>query len=52
MRTGEIPLSVWNDDIEKVNFGDRIRVTNAVVREFKNKPALNLVRGSTIEKLG
>jgi len=32
--SGEIAMSLWNDDVDKVNVGDRVRVTNGYVSEF------------------
>ena len=49
--TGVIPISIWRDDIPRVKQGDRLRVTGAVVKEFRGKPAINLVKGSVIEVL-
>lgn len=39
--SGEIVLSLWNDDIEKVNVGDSVTVENGWVSEFKNQPQIS-----------
>ena len=38
--TGEISLSLWNDDIDKVNVGDKIKITNGYVSEFNGQKQL------------
>ncbi|MEK6889469.1 MAG: SOSS complex subunit B family protein [Nanoarchaeota archaeon] len=32
--SGEITLTLWNDDIDKINVGDKIRIINGYVSEF------------------
>ncbi len=39
--TGEIKLSLWGDDISKVSSGDRVKVENGYVSEFKGNPQLS-----------
>lgn len=39
--SGEIVLSLWNDDIDKVNVGDQISIENGWCSEFKNTPQLS-----------
>jgi len=31
---GEIALTLWNEDIDKVNIGDTLKITNGYVSEF------------------
>ena len=38
--SGEITLSLWGDDIEKVAIGDKIQIENGWVSEFKGTPQL------------
>ncbi len=33
--SGDIQLTLWNDDIDKVNVGDKITLTNAFVNEYQ-----------------
>ena len=33
--SGEITLSLWGDDIDKVNVGDKVKIENGWVSEFK-----------------
>lgn len=32
--SGEMSLSLWNDDVDKVNQGDTIKITNGYVSEY------------------
>ncbi|MEK6928717.1 MAG: OB-fold nucleic acid binding domain-containing protein [Nanoarchaeota archaeon] len=38
--SGEIKLTLWNDDIGKVNVGDTIKITNGYVSEFNGEKQL------------
>lgn len=38
--SGEIDLSIWNEDIDKVQEGSKIKIENGYVGEFKGKPQL------------
>jgi replication factor A1 len=35
--SGEISLTLWNDDADKVKQGDKIKITNGYVSEFNGK---------------
>lgn len=35
--SGEMILSLWNDDADKVRVGDRLKVSNGYVSEFNGK---------------
>lgn len=39
--SGEISLSLWNSDIDTVNVGDRVKITNGYVSEFNGKKQLS-----------
>lgn len=39
--TGEIKLTLWGADIEKVAIGDKVKVENGYVTEFKGNPQLS-----------
>jgi replication factor A1 len=47
--TGCVYLTLWDDNIEKVNEGDTIRVGNGYVNLFKGNIRLNIGRYGTIE---
>ncbi|MCL4381184.1 MAG: DNA-binding protein [Candidatus Marsarchaeota archaeon] len=39
--TGVISMSLWGDDINEVNVGDMIEVSNGYVNEFRGTPQLS-----------
>ncbi|MFH1637883.1 MAG: OB-fold nucleic acid binding domain-containing protein [Candidatus Woesearchaeota archaeon] len=47
--TGEIKLTLWNDDIDKVNEGDKIKITNGYVNEFQGEMQLTSGRFGKLE---
>jgi replication factor A1 len=38
--SGEIALTLWNDDVDKVKVGDTIKITNGYVSEFNSQKQL------------
>ena len=48
----EITLTLWNQEIDGVNAGDKVRVTNGWVASYKNKLQLSAGRFGKLEKLG
>jgi replication factor A1 len=49
--TGRIKVSLWEENIESVNVGDKIKVTGAYITEFRNQLQLNVPRSGSIEVL-
>ena len=47
--TGSIKLSLWEEKIESVNTGDRIRTGEAYVTEFRNELQLNIPHSGKLE---
>ncbi len=47
--SGQIPMSLWGNDIGKVSLGDTIEVSNAYVSEFRGAPQLSTGRFGKIE---
>ena len=47
--TGSIKLSLWEEKIESVNIGDRIKIGEAYVTEFRNELQLNIPRSGKLE---
>lgn len=47
--TGEIDLTLWEEEIEAVEEGDRVRITGAYVREWADDVQLNIGRDGEIE---
>ena len=39
--SGSIPMSLWGNDISKVNEGDTVEVVNGYVNEFRGTPQLS-----------
>ena len=39
--SGEITLSLWNDDADKFAVGDKVKIENGWVSEFKSNPQLS-----------
>ena len=49
--TGTITLTLWNDEIEKVQKGAVVRITNGYVNEYKGELQLTAGRFGSIEVL-
>jgi replication factor A1 len=50
--TGAIYMTLWDDNIDKVNEGDTMSVKNGYVRPFKGSMRLNIGRYGTLEPSG
>lgn len=46
--TGNIKLTLWNEQIEKVNVNDTINVQNGYVTSFRGEIQLNIGRYGTL----
>lgn len=49
--TGEVTLTLWNDEIDRVKPGDRIRISNGWVSSFRNKLQLSAGKYGKLEVL-
>lgn len=49
--TGEIKLTLWNEDIDKVRVGSKIKITNGYVNEFQGEKQLTAGRFGKLEIL-
>jgi len=47
--TGEIPLSLWNEQIDNIKVGDTIKITNGYVSEWQDKAQLTAGKFGTLE---
>jgi replication factor A1 len=47
----EVSLTLWNDDYKKVNDGDKVKITNGWVTEYKGKLQISAGKKGTIEQL-
>src|SRR5208283_1699917 len=50
--TGTIYMTLWDDNIDKVNEGDSVNVKNGYVRPFKGSMRLNIGRYGSLEPAG
>ena len=46
--TGKIPFSLWNAQIEQVQVGDIVELTDAYVRDFRGVKQLHVKRSGTV----
>ena len=49
--TGEIVLTLWGEEVEMVQEGDRIRIQEGWVKDYKGRPQLSLGRLGKLTKL-
>ncbi|MBI4019910.1 MAG: hypothetical protein HY367_01145 [Candidatus Aenigmarchaeota archaeon] len=49
--SGEAQLTLWNEEIESVDEGDNIRITDGWVKEWNGKIQVSRGKKGTIEKL-
>ena len=47
--TGEIEMTLWNDQIDKVNVGDKLKITNGYVSEFQGQKKLTTGKFGSLE---
>lgn len=50
--TGDIKLTLWNEDIDKVKAGDKIHLTNGYVNEWQGEMQLTTGRMGKLEVIG
>ena len=49
--SGEIKLTLWNEDSSKFKVGDKVKISNGWVSEFKGTKQLSAGRNGKIEKI-
>jgi replication factor A1 len=49
--SGEIILSLWGDDISRIAIGDKIKIENGWVSEFRGNPQLSAGKYGKITKV-
>jgi len=47
--SGEIQLTLWNDDIEKINAGNKVKIKNGYVSEFNGQLQLGSGKFGSLE---
>ncbi len=50
--TGEITLSLWNEQIDQVNVGDKIKISNGWVSEWQGEKQLSTGKFGKLEVVG
>lgn len=48
--TGEVAIVLWGREVELVAEGDRIRIVDGWVKEYKGRPEVSLGRTGRLEK--
>ena len=47
--SGSIKLSLWNDDVDKVKVGDKVKIVNGYVGEFNGEKQLTTGKFGSLE---
>ena len=50
--SGEITLSLRNDDIDRINVGDKVKIENGWVSDFKGQPQISAGKYGKITVMG
>ena len=50
--TGEVKLTLWNENVDKVNVGDKVKLTNCYVNEYQGEMQLTTGMKGEIEVVG
>jgi len=50
--SGEIKLSLWNEQVDQVNVGSKVKLTNGYVSEFKGEMQLSTGKFGSLEVSG
>ncbi len=50
-RTGEITLVLWGADVDRGAPGDRVRITEGWVSDYRGRPQISLGKTGTLEML-
>ena len=50
--TGDVKITLWNDEIDQVKAGDRIRLTNGYVSEWQGELQVSTGRFGKLEVIG
>jgi replication factor A1 len=49
--TGTITLTLWNEQVEQVNVGDRVKIENGYIKSFRDMLQLNSGKYGTLTVL-
>ena len=47
--SGEISLTLWDDQIDQVNIGDKVKITNGYIGEWQGEKQLSTGKFGTLE---
>jgi ssDNA-binding replication factor A large subunit len=47
----EVQIALWNDEIDKVEVNETLKITNGWVREWNNKPQVSAGKFGKLEKV-
>jgi ssDNA-binding replication factor A large subunit len=50
--TGEIAFVLWGEEVDAVAEGERVRVVEGWVKDYKGRPQISLGKVGRLEKLG
>jgi replication factor A1 len=50
--SGQVKLTLWNDDVDKVNVGDKVKLTEGYVNEYQGEMQLTTGRSGKLEIIG
>ncbi len=50
--TGSVQLTLWNEDIEKINAGDKVKITNGWVSQFQGELQISSGKFGQMEVVG
>jgi replication factor A1 len=50
--TGDIKITLWNEDIDKVKSGDKVKISNGYVSEWQGEPQLTTGKFGKLEVVG
>ncbi len=49
--SGEMDLTLWNEDVEKYNVGDKVKLTDGWCKEWNGRKQASTGKNGTLEKL-
>jgi replication factor A1 len=50
--SGKVKLTLWNDDVDKVNVGDKVKLSSGYVNEYQGEMQLTTGRAGKLEVTG
>jgi len=50
--TAEIALVLWGDEVDLVSEGDKVRIVEGWVKDYKGRPQISLGKSGRLEKIG